>query len=73
MLSKEYIQFSDKYFVRTRIILEGEGLNPFVLAQVFIRTGPGQVAGMQKSVEIIIGFSLLWKSLSFSLLPSRKL
>lgn len=57
MLPKEYIQFSDKYFVRTRIILEGEGLNPFVMAQVFIRTGPGKVAGMQKAVEIIKEYS----------------
>jgi len=53
MLSKKYAKFSDTYFVRTRIILEGEGLNPFVLAQVFIRTGPGKVAGMQKAIEII--------------------
>jgi len=57
MLPEDYKQFSDKYFIRTRIILEGEGLNPFVLAQVFIRVGPGKVAGMKTAVEIIKKYS----------------
>ena len=45
--------FADKYFLRSREILEKEGLNPWVRAQVFIRKGPGQVFGINEAVEIL--------------------
>ena len=45
--------YTDKYFSRTKQILEAEGLNPFVRAQVFIRRGPGYLAGIDESLELL--------------------
>lgn len=46
-------RFTDKYFTRTRQILEAEELNPFVRAQVFVRQGPGTVAGVDEAVQLL--------------------
>ena len=43
--------YTDKYFLRTKEILEKEGLNPYVRAQVFIRNGPGLVLGIEEAIE----------------------
>lgn len=51
-------KFTDKYFLRTRDILRRDGLNRWVRAQVFVRTGPGEVAGMDEAVRILDGTSL---------------
>jgi len=51
--------FSDKYFLRTHEILQKEGLNPFVRAQVFIRKGPGEVAGIEESLAMLEKFTEL--------------
>jgi len=58
MITREnYKQFIDKYFLRAREILKAEGLNPWIRAQVFIRKGPGKVAGVDEALEIINGCS----------------
>jgi len=54
-----HIPFTDKYFLRSRQILEREGLNPTVTMQVFFRDGPGVVAGVDAVVNLIDGFSPL--------------
>ncbi len=46
-------KYTDKYFTRTKQILEAGGLNPFVRAQVFVRKGPGVVAGLDEAVKFI--------------------
>ncbi|MFC1723965.1 nicotinate phosphoribosyltransferase [Nanoarchaeota archaeon] len=46
-------QFADKYFLRTNQILKGEGLNPWVNMQVFVRNGPGKVAGVDEAIDLI--------------------
>lgn len=48
-----YKKYSDKYFVRSREILEKEGLNPVVEMQVFIRKGPGKVYGLDEATRYI--------------------
>jgi len=48
-----HYKYADKYFIRTKEILEKDGLNPFVRAQVFIRKGPGVVDGMNEAVDYI--------------------
>lgn len=61
-LPESHEQFTDKYFLRTRQILEAEGINPFVRAQVFIRKGPGKVHGIDEAVAIIDTYSDLIKN-----------
>jgi nicotinate phosphoribosyltransferase len=51
--------YTDKYFLRTKQILQAEGLNPYVRAQVFIRKGPGVVAGIDEAVELLRTYSPL--------------
>lgn len=46
-------KYTDKYFTRTKQVLEAEGLNPFVRAQVFVRNGPGKIAGLNEAVDLI--------------------
>ena len=46
-------KFTDKYFLRTREILQKENLNPYMRAQVFIRKGPGVIAGLNEAVDFI--------------------
>ena len=50
---KNLEQYTDKYFLRAKEILEKEELNPFVRAQVFIRKGPGRVYGIDEAIELI--------------------
>lgn len=49
--------YADKYFLRTREILEAENLNPWVRAQVFIREGPGNVYGIEEALDILDTYS----------------
>lgn len=58
-LPDRFEPFSDKYFLRTHEILKAEGLNPFVRAQVFIRKGPGEVAGVEESIAMLEKFTNL--------------
>ena len=47
-------KFTDKYFLRANEILKKEGLNPWVNMQVFVRKGPGKIAGIDEAVNLII-------------------
>lgn len=51
--------FTDKYFLRSGLILEREGLNPRVGVQVFFRNGPGVLRGADEAVEIFRAYSAL--------------
>jgi nicotinate phosphoribosyltransferase len=46
-------QYTDKYFLRSNKILKADGLNPWVNMQVFVRKGPGTIAGVNEAVELI--------------------
>lgn len=52
-LPESHIPYTDKYFLRARTILQGDGLNPEVAMRVFIRKGPGKVYGILEAVEIL--------------------
>lgn len=56
-LPERFESFSDKYFLRTHEVLKAEGINPFVRAQVFIRKGPGEVAGIEESIAMLEKFT----------------
>jgi nicotinate phosphoribosyltransferase len=58
-LPERFEPFSDKYFLRTHEILKAEGVNPWVRAQVFIRKGPGEVAGIEESIAMLERFTEL--------------
>ncbi len=54
----EYFEpYIDKYFLRSADILEKEGMNPWVRAQVFIRKGPGEVFGIDEAVAALKKYS----------------
>jgi len=46
-------KFSDKYFLRANEILKADDLNPWVNMQVFVRKGPGKIAGINEAIELI--------------------
>lgn len=46
-------QYADKYFLRTKTILERLELNPWVLCRVFVRKGPGKVAGVSETLNFL--------------------
>jgi nicotinate phosphoribosyltransferase len=50
-------KFADKYFERAKVILQKDGKNPWVNMQVFVRKGPGKVAGIREAIDIITGNS----------------
>ena len=56
-LPKTHEEFTDKYFLRSKEILENDNLNPFVRAQVFIRKGPGNVHGIEQALEVLEKYS----------------
>jgi len=49
--------FTDKYFLRSRKILEKEGINPIVKYRVFVQQGPGVVCGLDEAIAIIKKYS----------------
>lgn len=51
--------FTDKYFLRSGLILEREGLNPRVVVQVFFRNGPGELRGVDEAVDVFRAYSAL--------------
>jgi len=53
------LKFTDKYFERSNQILKAEDLNPWINMQVFVRKGPGKVAGVDEAVELILNNSNL--------------
>jgi len=57
----DFEKYTDKYFLRAYDILRKDNLNPFVRAQVFVRKGPGVIAGMKEAVDFISANSDLEK------------
>lgn len=55
-LPDDYRPYSDKYFLRTKEILETKDMNPYVKCRIFIRKGPGKVEGLKESQELIKKF-----------------
>ncbi len=51
-ISKGYRDYTDKYFLRSKTILESDGINPIVRYQVFARK-PGTVQGVDEAVDFI--------------------
>jgi nicotinate phosphoribosyltransferase len=60
-LPKNHKSYTDKYFSRTKEILEAEGLNPKVSVKVFTR-GIGNVVGLDDTVEVLTKFSNIEKT-----------
>ncbi|MDV0446131.1 hypothetical protein MmiAt1_17470 [Methanimicrococcus sp. At1] len=58
----DFEKYTDKYFLRAYEILQKENLNPFVRAQIFVRKGPGIMAGMTEAVTFIRNNSDLEKN-----------
>ena len=58
-LPDDYRPFIDKYFLRSGEILKQEGINPFVRAQVVIRSSSGTIQGMDEALEILRKYSKL--------------
>lgn len=56
-LPQSFLPYVDKYFIRSRRILEREGLNPQVTMQVFFRNGPGVIEGVAEAAEIFRAYS----------------
>ena len=52
-LPEFYEPYVDKYFLRAKLILVAERLNPFSGSQIFIRVGPGKVDGMDEVISIL--------------------
>jgi len=55
-LPENHEPFTDKYFLRSKEILENEGLNPEIAVKVFAR-GNGEVAGLEEAEAIIDKYS----------------
>ncbi|QKQ97987.1 nicotinate phosphoribosyltransferase [Candidatus Nanohaloarchaea archaeon] len=55
-LPENHEKFTDKYFLRSKEILEKEGLNPEVAVKVFAR-GEGEVAGLEEAEAIVEKYS----------------
>ncbi len=58
-LPEDHKPYTDKYFIRTKEILEKDNLNPWVKIQVFIRKGPGKIYGIEEAIAIIEKYSKL--------------
>jgi nicotinate phosphoribosyltransferase len=58
-LPQSHRPYTDKYFLRSRQILEAERYNPTVTMQVFFRDGPGIFSGIDEVVTILDAFSPL--------------
>jgi len=54
-ITKEYQQYTDKYFLRSKEILEKEGINPLVRYQVFARRDVDKLKGINEAIEFIRG------------------
>lgn len=58
-LPSRHQPYTDKYFLRSRHILDKEGLNPWVTVQVFFRNGPGKIAGVGEAAAAFLAYSPL--------------
>ena len=58
-LPEDHRPYTDKYFLRSKEILDRDSLNPWLLMQVFVRKGPGIIGGIDEAVAIIERYSQL--------------
>ena len=58
-LPESYEPYIDKYFLRSKQVLQAEGINPWVQAQVMIRKGPGKAYGINEALAILNKYSNL--------------
>ncbi|MHC1790757.1 beta/alpha barrel domain-containing protein [Solidesulfovibrio sp.] len=58
-LPESHLPYTDKYFLRSRLILAREGLDPRVTMQVFFRNGPGVVQGVAEAAGLFRAYSPL--------------
>ena len=56
-LPKDHKPHTDKYFLRSKEILEKEDINPYVRYQTFVRKGPGKIGGIDKSIAAIMKYA----------------
>ena len=61
-MKNNFEKYTDKYFLRSQKILQKEGINPWVRAQVFVRKGPGIMKGINEAVNLIKKYSDLEKN-----------
>lgn len=61
-LPENHSPYTDKYFLRTNDILKSDQFNPTVLAQVFIRKGPGDAKGVDEAIAIIDKYGEITKN-----------
>jgi len=61
-LPKDYRPYIDKYFLRSKEILQKENLNPIVKYQVFIRQGNCKVYGINEAIAILCKYSDIEKT-----------
>lgn len=54
--------YTDAYFLRSLAILKAENLNPFVRAQVFIREGPGEIAGISEVITMLQAYTQFFQN-----------
>lgn len=59
LLPERFEAYSDKYFLRTHEILEREGHNPWVRAQIFVRKGPGVIGGVEETLAMLDKYTSL--------------
>lgn len=57
-LPKDHRPYTDKYFLRSNQVLKGEGLNPFVTAQTFLRS-EGKIYGLNEAIAILNKYSAI--------------
>ncbi|MBU4503010.1 MAG: nicotinate phosphoribosyltransferase [Nanoarchaeota archaeon] len=58
-LPEKHEKYTDKYFLRSREVLEKDGVNPWVKMQVFVRKGPGKIRGIEEAIQILEKYSKL--------------
>lgn len=59
---RSYEDYTDIYFLRSREILTKLKLDPFVRAQIFIRSGPGKAYGFSEIASILQRYSTITKN-----------
>lgn len=60
-LPQDHKPYTDKYFLRANEILKKENINPFVTAQIFLRSS-GKIYGINESIAILNKYSNIFKN-----------
>jgi nicotinate phosphoribosyltransferase len=61
-LPESHAPYTDKYFLRSAEVLKTHDMNPWVTAQIVVRSGPGKVAGVDQALEIISSYSKFFEN-----------